>query len=103
LSIICSPALASYKQILEEISIGDGKFVFYGDPLSQYISYSDFRDTYRSNIFRYCSAAERSYKGRWEISGGELYLRELLKNPCNLEREKEEKYDLTKLFPNTDS
>jgi hypothetical protein len=102
LSTIFSSAFAT-NQVLEEITIGDGKFVFYGYPLNQYVSYKEFRETYPSSRNRYCSAAERGYKGRWNISGGELYLSELLKNPCNLGREKEEKYDLKKLFPDQTS
>jgi len=107
LKLVCFIAISSCayatNQVPEEILIGNERFKFQEYPLSQYVSFTEFRKVYPSISFRYCSAAERGYLGRWTISDGNLYLKELLKNPCGFEKEKEEKFDLRELFSESDS
>ena len=88
------------EQIKERVSIGDGDLMFYGYPLEQLISDSDFRETY--GLTSPCSAAWRGYQGQWIIHTGKLYLAALIKDPCRFELELEETFDLTKILPDYD-
>ena len=81
----------------ESVSIGDGNFSFYGYPLEQLVSDSEFHEIY--NVSPECSGAWRGYQGRWLILVDVLYLRYLIKDPCGFGSSEVEAFDLKKLFP----
>ena len=97
--LVCSEVNAT-QQILEDITILDGQFKFYERPLSQLISENDFNELFAPPQ---CSAAWRGYKGTWNISGDQLYLIFLERDPCNIIADsrnwKEKQFDFEKIIP----